>query len=306
MKKVNKVILVLSLIFLTNYVCAESDFNKEAIRFNNSVEAKGWQSENPDAIFYRKNTNDGMSWRKRKLNYDKTDKKLSKEKLMSTIWKVDAEKTSSGILLFYSDDYFAIGSVYADIYAFGKYSLEDDKVILSDYDFNKNITYCLSLFDGKSVTGSLNYETDSFLYANEIVFNGISFYPADCKKENGAKAKINNIPVIVDVSKKVLTDNVKFRTAPSTSAKTQKVWLYDEMYNVSVESVKKGTVIDTRARTTKLEEYDGVKGYWYYIYFSVVDAEQYGWIFGGYLEGYDENKKDEYSKALSVELKNKR
>ncbi len=303
MKKINKVILVLSLIFLTNYVCAESDFNKEAIRFNNSVEAKGWQSENPDAIFYRKNSNDGMSWKKRKLNYDKMDKKLSKEKLMSTIWKVDSEKNPSGILLFYSDDYFAIGSVYADIYAFGKYSVENDKVILSDYDFNKNHKYCLSLFDGKTISGILNYETDSFLYDNEIVFNGVSFYPADCKKENGAKAKINNIPVIVDVSKKVLTDNVKFRTAPSTSAKTQLVWLYDEMYNVSVESVKKGTVINTRARTTKLEEYDGVKGYWYYIYFSVVDAEQYGWIFGGYLEEYDENKKDEYSKALSAELK---
>ena len=31
---------------------------------------------------------------------------------------------------------------------------------------------------------------------------------------------------------------------------------YDEMYNVSVESVKKGTGINTKARTTKLEEYD--------------------------------------------------
>lgn len=40
------------------------------------------------------------------------------------------------------------------------------------------------------------------------------------------------------------------------SAKTQLVWLYDEMYNVSVESVERGTVINTRARTTKLEEYD--------------------------------------------------
>lgn len=78
--------------------------------------------------------------------------------------------------------------------------------------------------------------------------------------------------MIVDVSKKVLTDNVKFRTAPSTSVKTQLVWLYDEMYNVSVESVKKGTVITTRARTTKLEE-------------------------------YDENKNSEYSKILSAELK---
>lgn len=142
MEKVNKVIFVLSLIFLTNSVNAESDFNKEAIRFNNSVEAKGWQSENPDAIFYRKNSNDGMSWRKRNLNYDKTDKKLSKEKLMSTIWKVDSEKDSSGILLFYSDDYFAIGSVYADIYAFGKYSLEAGKIILSDFDFNNYPADC--------------------------------------------------------------------------------------------------------------------------------------------------------------------
>ena len=38
MKKVNKVILILSFIFLTNYATAESDFNKEAIRFNNSKE----------------------------------------------------------------------------------------------------------------------------------------------------------------------------------------------------------------------------------------------------------------------------
>ena len=183
---------------------------------------------------------------------------------------------SAGILLFYSDDYFAIGSVYADIYAFGKYSLEAGKIILSDFYFNKNHKYCLSLFDGKTISRILNYATDSFLYDNEIIFNGVSFYPADCKKENGEKAKINNIPVIVDISKKALIDNVKFRTAPSTSAKTQKVWLYDEMFNVSVESVKKGTVIDTRARSTKIEEYDGVKGYWYYIYFSVVDAEQFG------------------------------
>lgn len=305
MKKVTKVMLLLVVICQLTSVHAESDFNKEARRFNNSVETKGWQSDNPDAIFYRKNVNDGTSWRKRNLNYDKNDKQLSKEKLMSTIWQVDSNKDSTGLLLFYSDDYFAIGSRYADIYAFGKYTVEKGKIILSEYDFNKNHLYCLSLFNGDTVAGVLNFETDSLLYANEMVLNGVSFYPADCMKENGAKAKINDVPVIVDISKKVMTDNVKFRTAPSTKAKTQKVWLYDEVFNTSVESVKKGTVIDTRARTTELEEYDGVKGYWYYIYFSVVDTEQYGWIFGGYLSDYDENKADEYSKILSAEFKNK-
>lgn len=301
MKKV-KIVLALLCVCQMTFVYAESDFNKEASRFNNSVETKGWQSENPDAIFYRKNVNDGTSWRKRNLNYDKNDTQLSKEKLMSTIWLVDSKKDPSGLLLFYADDYFAIGSRFADIYAFGKYSVENGKIILSQYDFNKNHEYCLTLFNGDSVSGTLNYETDSILYANEMVLNGISFYPSDCIKENGDKAKINNVPVIVDISKKIMTDNVKFRTSPSTKAKTQKVWLYDEMFNASVESVKKGTVIDTRARTTELEEYNGVKGYWYYIYFSVVDAEQYGWIFGGYLDDYDENKKDEYSKILSAEF----
>lgn len=303
MKEIYKLILVLVFSCQIGFVYAESDFNKEAERFNNSVETKGWQSDNPSMIFYRRNVNDGSSWRKRNLTYNKNDMKLSKEKLMSTVWLVDSKKDPSGRLLFYSDDYFAIGSCYADIYAFGKYSIENGKIILSEYDFNKNVTYCLSLFNGSSVSGVLNYETDSPLYANEIVFNEVTFYPADCVKENGAKAKINNVPVIVDISKKVMTDNVKFRTEPSTKAKTQKVWLYGEMFNASVESVKKGTVIDTRARTTELEEYDGVKGYWYYIYFSVVDTEQYGWIFGGYLNDYDENKKDEYSKTLSAEFK---
>ena len=249
--KVSKLIFSLFFICLASHTHAESDFNKEAGRFNNSVETKGWQSDNPEAVFYRKNVNDGTSWRKRNLNYDKNDRQLSKEKLMSTIWLVDPKKDLSGQLLFYSDDYFAIGSCHADIYAFGKYSVENGKIVLSEYDFNKNHEYCLALFNGDSVSGTLNYETDSVPYANELVFNGISFYPADCIKENGTEAKIDNIPVIVDISKKVMTDNVKFRTAPSTKAKTQKVWLYEEMFNVSVESVKRGTVISTRARTTQ-------------------------------------------------------
>lgn len=85
------------------FAFTESDFNKEARQFYNSVEAKGWQSE----------------------------------------------KDPSGLLLFYSNDYFAIGSRYADIYAFGKYSVENGKILLSEYDFNKNHEYCHSLFNGE-------------------------------------------------------------------------------------------------------------------------------------------------------------
>ena len=80
-----------------------SDSKKEAIRFNENLSALGYQSEDILKINYRKNSNDGMSWKKREQKYNSNDTVLSKEKLLSTSWVMSPNE--SYVLLFYSDNY---------------------------------------------------------------------------------------------------------------------------------------------------------------------------------------------------------
>ena len=281
-KKIIPVALVFSL-FLTS-IFAQSNQSKysanEAVRFNKSIESKGYQSENPLNIFYRKNSNDGISWRKRELKYDKNDKTLSKEKLMSTIWRM--ESNTSWMLLFYADDYFAIG--WGDVAAFGKYSVKDNKVILSSFDYNHNIDFLTSIFTGQTITAELSFKTNHFYYANELNLNGVKFCPDGCEKENGDTAIIDGNPVVVERSKKIFTDNVRFRKGPSIKSKTQNIGLYDEMYNEKTDVIKRGEKITTYARTENAETIDGINACWYYISLQDVDGLQFGWVFGGYFK----------------------
>ena len=271
-------ILNLTLIFLPLAAQSNQYSADEAIRFNKRIEAKGYQSENPLNIFYRKSVNDGISWRKRDIKYNINDKTLSKEKLMSTIWRL--ESNTSWMLFFYADDYFAIG--WGDIVAFGKYEVKGNKLILSSFDYNHNVEFLNSIFKGQNVTGTLSFKTDHFYFANELNLNGTNFCPDGCVKSNGDTAIIDGIPVIIDRSEKVMNANVRFRTGPSTKSKTQNVGLYDEMYYEKTDIIKKGEQITTYARTEKAETIDGVKAYWYYISIPDVERLQFGWVFGGY------------------------
>ena len=151
---------ILNLTLFLLPLSAQSKYSAdEASRFNQSIETKGYQSENALNIFYRKSTNDGISWRKREIKYDVNDKTLSKEKLMSTIWRM--ETNTNWMLLFYADDYFAIG--WGDVAAFGKYEVKDNKLILSSFDFNHNIDFLDSIFTGQNITATLSFKTEHLM-----------------------------------------------------------------------------------------------------------------------------------------------
>ncbi|MBO4639950.1 MAG: hypothetical protein J5710_09375 [Treponema sp.] len=277
-KKIICQIFYLTLFFLPLAAQTNKYSADEAIRFNKKIEAKGYQSDNPLNIFYRKTVNDGISWRKRDIKYNINDKTLSKEKLMSTIWLM--ESNTSWMLLFYADDYFAIG--WGDIVAFGKYEIKNNKLILSSFDYNHNVEFLNTIFTGQSITATLSFNNEHFYFANELNLNGTNFCPDGCIKSNGDTAVIEGTPVIVEQSEKTMSDNVRFRTGPSTKSKTQNVGLYYEIYSEKTDTIKKGTKITTYARTINAETIDGVKAYWYYISIPDVESLQFGWVFGGY------------------------
>lgn len=281
-----------------------NEFKKEALRFNESLNSLGYQSEDILKINYRKNSNDGMSWKKREQKYDCNDTVLTKEKLMSTFWVM--EPNESYILLFYSDDYFVIGGSHADPFAFGKYKIDTGWLVLYSYDYNSNVEFCKKIFTKDEVYCGLNTKSDNLFYEHELVLNasydsgfnlqGISFYPEGGYKKDGSKALLDGFPVIAKKTKRTLSDNVRFRTKPATSSATQNIWLYEEKYygtpDEKTDVIKKGELVTTYARTLGYETIDGVTACWYYISLPAVGALQFGWIFGGYFETANKGKMD--------------
>lgn len=264
------------------------------------IDALGYQHEDKLKVNYRNGPNDGYSWHSRECKYDINDKTLSKEKLLSTLWLLDDELNKSYRLLFYSDDYFMIGSHYVGPSAFGKYRIEDDKLILYDYLHVGGRDFYDKMFTGEEVIGELKFESDSFLVDNELLFNGVRFIPNGCPKLAGSQALINGINAIAVGEEKVLTDNVKFRTEPNTNSKTIVPEIYEEIFHNEPnwrmpDCLVKGEVLTLYARTENLETIDGETAYWYYTGMpTIASYYDFGWIFGAWLEDYDETKKDEY------------
>ena len=192
-----------------------------------------------------------------------------------------------------------MGSHYVGVDAFGKYKIEDGKVILYDYDHVQRDFYD-KMFSSEEAIGELKFESDSFLVDNELLFNGVRFIPNGCPKLDGSHALIDGINAVAVNLEVVLTDNVKFRTAPNTKADTMVSEIYEEIFHNEPnwripDGLIKGEVLTLYARTENPETIDGVTAYWYYTGMPMVTGYyQYGWIFGGWFEDYDETKKDEY------------
>lgn len=235
---------------------------------------------------YREGRGDGYSWRYREIAYDKNDRTISKEKLLSTRWMMDSSVNQFALLVFYSDDVFKIGTFQASVSIQGKYRVEDAKVYLSDYNLEKWMNSYVPM-DGSEIECVLNFDSDNVEYGHELIINGTKFFPEGSEKPSGDKARIQGLDVIMDKNTYVFNDTVRFRAGPSLDADLIKIYLYNELSygEVSTSSFKKGTVIYTLARTTYEEEIDGHQAPWYYIAVSTGhEGYQYGWVFGAYFD----------------------
>lgn len=272
------------------------------------IDALGYQNEDILKVNYRKNSSDGYSWRTREMHYDKNDTVLSKDKLMSTIWLLDEDIDYSFQLLFYADDYFMIGSYHTGPSAFGKYKIENGKLILLPIDYDARINFYSSIFTSDEIICDLKSKSENVHFDNELLLNGVRFFPNGCYKPNGSSAVVGSTNVIVERTTKVLTDNVKFRTAPNTKAETQVSEVYGELfYNLpnwkETDCLIKGTAVSVYARTETPETIDGITACWYYVSMPTIsEYNQYGWIFGGWFENYDENKEDEYHSIMKKQF----
>ena len=286
----------------------EQILNDGSLTVYQKLEAIGYQSDDKLKINYQKNSGDKSSWCEREIKYDMGDKKVSKEKLMSTVWVLDKDVAESFVLIFYSDDFFAIGDKTSGPSAFGKYDTDGGVLTLKSFSYDPSIAFYDKIFSKDEVICRLNFTSTDYSHGNELFLLGVKFLPegSEEEKENGVYAVLEGHSVDVIKSTKVMSENVKFHTEPSADSKTQDVEMYAEMFPENTEAktdvLRRGTVVKTYGLMHASEMIDGVQGRWYYVSVPKKDGEQYGWIFGAYFVDYDAARQVEYKEILNAEF----
>ena len=284
----------------------EEILNDSSLDVYQKMEAIGFQGDDIFKFNYRKNSTDENSWREREIKYDEKDRKLTKEKLMSTVWILDKEVAEPYVLVFYSDDYFAIGSLDSGPSAIGKYRIEKDKLYLSSFSYDPDINFYGRIFGVDDVKCYMNFGINSFFYDSDLILRDIKFFPTGSVKEAGTWAVVDGAGITIIKGQKVISENTKFHTKPSVDSPTQNIGMYKEMFPGKTENetgiLKRGSVVSVCGVAYERETIGGVRGSWYFISIPKDDGLQYGWIFGSYFVDYDPSRAVEYKEILRVEF----
>ena len=252
---------------------------------------------------YKESGSDGYSWRYRTCTYDKNDTVLSKEKLLSTLWSMDDEVNQYYVLCFYTDGVFKAGTYQGGVNYTGTYEVRDGKLFMQLLKHNDiGIDQYLNTSD-EEYSGEFHPYSDNVLYSHELVINGYHFFPGNCYKENGETASIHNIPVVVEIKKAIVTDNVKLRSGPDTNYEQLNCYYTINMISEGFPNAKiekpapllKYSDFSIIAHTVKKEKIGNDEDYWYYILYSDgFESVYYAWIYGAWIADFEEILRNEY------------
>lgn len=297
------------LLFNTNIYSINKRSSEELEK--QEIAEKGYQTVNKLKSTYKERKWDGYSWRYRENKYDKNDKKMSKNKLLSTAWilPIDYENNVFNFfLMFYEDDVFKFGGQSAGVLVTGKYKIKNNKVFLYPetnktndlQEFFKNTASC---FLKEKLSGKLKFSSDDIIFANELVVDILCFYPSETFKENGEKGFVKDIPVYSQLEKIVMTESVPLYSLPDINSEKLSNLMYEEVYKLNTNFLLKGSTLNILGKTQKTETINGKTDCWYYARIFGTDWYYHGWFFGTNFEKFDFSQKNEYEGILEEEIK---
>lgn len=275
-----------------------------------------------DPLLYVKNMNeeDPYSWRSREIQYSGSVEAISKEYLCSTIWNASSYDTNTlGVFLaFYLDDEFRMGTLQGGIELGGKYEvLDDGKVKLSDvvYVYNEQDSDTASndiltkIFSGEEWILNFEVNLENFWYADNLYGDnqdkGLFFGATGSEPPFGEVYIINGNKIVKEEWKAVNTERVELKKEPVAGAETKKigfVYQYDIENILQLDYLLKGAVFTVIGKSEEKSIVDGNESYWYYIRYHDWEFPTYGWVFGEYIEAYDENRAAEYTQIYKKEV----
>lgn len=265
-----------------------------------SAHCEEYQDVDPYLSSYKENEYDAYSWLKREIKYDKKDYKISKKKLLSTIWAKDPTNEPWSVLIFYRDDVFKIGSINAGVMITGKYVINHDCVQLIKDE--KSIKEKYTGFNVEIINLIFNYKSKNFFYEHSLENDEICFYALGSDYENGSygiycKETICRLKKLI-----VANDNVNARMEPSISSEIFGYSLYDYSLNIKKGLILKGTVIQMLGYKPESVIIDKKKSYWFLIKIDREEAYSYLWVFGAYFDDYISERENEYNEILLKEI----
>jgi hypothetical protein len=291
---IKKIVLFLLLLSQANHF-SFSDCNKHIIDKENVLQST-----------YKKSRGDGYSWRWRYIKFIIGPKNLTKEVLCSTKWIPSAEPDDASLLLmFYLDDVFKLGYASSGVVLSGNYQvISDNEVKL--YNFKKGNAKNI-YFERDDIILKLFVNQNDFWFSEKIAStdNKFTFYPLGSESEENKEYIYQGIPVYKTCGKYVSTLNLKIRTKPNIKSKTvnNPTYTFPFSHTKPIDLYIQGTSFEVLGRTTKKEKVYEYNNYWYLTKFYIYNGFKFGWVYGEFIEPYDESKKEIYEKQIKQGLK---
>ena len=262
---------------------------------------------------------------KSKLEYDKAVKELTPDYLTGK-WELEviSEKFRYIYFVFDGTDNYYIYSPYGGYFGdHGKYSVDGNKVTLNpvNEDTKGEVPDWLKKIWPKGIAITIVYDYDfkDFYTVGVLKNDELLFRNFVEKREPGTKCIYKGIEVIEIGTKKVVAkENLKLRNEPSVNAEEARFYygllLIQDAYhldeysfpeqdeNTNLNVMLKGLDGNAVAKTVKQDTINGITAPWYLVELFDYDGESMPegfWVFGGYLEDYDESKKEQYKKELN-------
>ncbi|SCY10523.1 SH3 domain-containing protein [Alkaliphilus peptidifermentans] len=307
-----KLLIILSVLIIVTSGCSSLKLNANE---NNSTFL-----DLSDPLLYAKNieqNNDLSSWRRRKVQYPGSVEAISKDYLASTIWnagKVDYLDNLGLVLVFYLDDEFRIGSLQGGIELGGKYELLDNnKVKLFDLQYSEGYEDSLTenimqtVFTGDEWILSFEVNKENLWYSDHLYGeNRLHFWGAQGSEPPfGEVYKINGHSIVKEEWEAVTNARLKFRTQPDKTSQTNRigfVYQYDIEKNLILDYLLIGAKFTVLGRTEEKLNVDNIENYWYFIRYNDSEFPTYGWVFGEYIETFDEERATQYYEIYMQEV----
>lgn len=258
-----------------------------------------------------------------KKEYANAVKDLTQDYLLGT-WSVEVISEPQNYVYFAFDDdgtYYVFSPYGGYMGQKGEYKLDGNNLTLFYPNFESSRWDELIFPDKKETTLVYDYDFKDFynvgvLHNDHLILrNGVEKTPlgSKCILKGLEVIKTENTPVVAK-------DNLKLRYEPSLKGKEAKFWyraylkvelkeLLEKKYHQVNENdekmvlniMLKGMATSYDAKTVSEDTIDGITAPWYRISLFDCDDEsmpQNFWVFGGYLEPFEESRKSEYNQQL--------
>lgn len=254
-------------------------------------------------------------------------KDLNSPELFDVIWYDDSNSTASYMFFKGGTYLYQVSRFGPDI--IGKYNIIDEETMkltpIPDFE-GELIATDPELY--QEVTLKLKKNPDDLFYKELLleeetnrVFSSIFSAP-----EVGDTCIVDGFEVTkTELTKYIIIDRTDLKEIPDINSKDAEVYYSDydyygntvyedkvaefltleesiELFN-KVDSFIKGMKIGVLARSNDKDVVNGIEDYWYYVSYCYFEGgNYYGWVFGSYIEPYDETKDSEYVQMFIDEI----